>query len=165
MIEWGKKGTARGEFNIPHALAIDSYGNILVADRENNRIQQFDSNGKFLREWQNNQGKLLCSVAIDKYNNVYAVDDIYNDSIKGDDIILLDAKLNLKYRFGRSDNTGDTSDLFHDMAVSKNGTIYVANILQRKILKFKKLSRKNNGKHTAQHRFAASLHRVGFAHK
>jgi sugar lactone lactonase YvrE len=51
ITEWGKRGTAIGEFNLPHAITMDSMGRILVADRDNFRIQVFDQNGKFLDEW------------------------------------------------------------------------------------------------------------------
>jgi sugar lactone lactonase YvrE len=49
---WGKKGTAPGEFDTPHGLAMDSKGRLFVADRNNNRIQIFDQDGKFLEEWK-----------------------------------------------------------------------------------------------------------------
>ena len=39
---WGKKGSAPGEIDIPHALAMDSRGPIFLGDRQNNRIQIFD---------------------------------------------------------------------------------------------------------------------------
>jgi DNA-binding beta-propeller fold protein YncE len=50
--DWGKKGAAPGEFNAPHAIAMDSRGRILVADRSNSRIQVFDPDGKFVAEWK-----------------------------------------------------------------------------------------------------------------
>lgn len=46
---WGTKGTAPGQFNLPHAIAIDKDDNIYVGDRSNRRIQVFDTDGKFLR--------------------------------------------------------------------------------------------------------------------
>jgi sugar lactone lactonase YvrE len=49
---WGKKGTAPGDFDTPHSLAMDSRGRLFVADRNNNRIQIFDQDGKFLDEWK-----------------------------------------------------------------------------------------------------------------
>lgn len=49
---WGKKGTAPGDFDTPHGLAMDSKGRLFVADRNNNRIQIFDQDGKFLEEWK-----------------------------------------------------------------------------------------------------------------
>jgi DNA-binding beta-propeller fold protein YncE len=48
--QWGKPGSAPGEFNLPHAIQIDSQGIIYVADRENGRIEKFDLNGNFLGE-------------------------------------------------------------------------------------------------------------------
>ena len=50
---WGGKGTDPGQFNVPHSIAIDSKDRIYVADRSNNRIQIFDSTGKFLDQWTN----------------------------------------------------------------------------------------------------------------
>jgi DNA-binding beta-propeller fold protein YncE len=51
LFEWGRRGSQPGEFNLPHAMAIDSQGRLYVSDRENNRIQIFDLNGKFVHQW------------------------------------------------------------------------------------------------------------------
>jgi sugar lactone lactonase YvrE len=48
---WGRKGEAPGEFQTPHAIAIDSRGRLFVADRGNRRIQIFDQDGTFLEQW------------------------------------------------------------------------------------------------------------------
>ena len=48
---WGKQGKGPGEFDCPHALAMDSKGLLYVADRGNTRIQVFDQNGNFLDMW------------------------------------------------------------------------------------------------------------------
>ena len=53
LLEWGKPGKGPGEFDTPHSLVVDSHSNVYVSDRENNRIQIFDANGKFLRQWTN----------------------------------------------------------------------------------------------------------------
>ena len=52
IATWGKKGIGPGEFDTPHALAIDSTGRLFVGDRANSRIQIFDQDGKFLSEWR-----------------------------------------------------------------------------------------------------------------
>src|SRR5207248_9741196 len=44
--EWGKKGSGRGEISEPHTIAMDSRGRLFVGDRENNRIQMFDLDGR-----------------------------------------------------------------------------------------------------------------------
>lgn len=47
----GNWGTHGGEFDGPHGVAVDSSGNVYVADTTNNRIQKFDSSGHFLLTW------------------------------------------------------------------------------------------------------------------
>ena len=47
----GKTGTGPGEFRTPHALAFDSQGRLIVADRHNHRIQILTKDGRFIREY------------------------------------------------------------------------------------------------------------------
>lgn len=51
VTSWGTHGTGPGQFNLPHAIAIDSRDQIYVGDRSNRRIQVFDTDGKFLRQF------------------------------------------------------------------------------------------------------------------
>ena len=51
LFSWGEPGTASGQFNLPHGVWIDKHGRVLVADRENDRVQVFDQDGKFLQVW------------------------------------------------------------------------------------------------------------------
>ena len=48
---WGSKGTAPGQFNLPHSIVIDSRNRVIVGDRTNKRVQVFDLDGKFLEMW------------------------------------------------------------------------------------------------------------------
>ena len=45
----GKKGSAPGELQIPHGVAIDPQGRIIVADSDNKRLSIFDKEGRFLK--------------------------------------------------------------------------------------------------------------------
>jgi DNA-binding beta-propeller fold protein YncE len=51
LRSWGEPGDQPGQFNVPHSIAIDAQNNIYVADRGNRRIQVFDTDGKFLRQF------------------------------------------------------------------------------------------------------------------
>lgn len=75
---WGKQGSAPGEFNLPHSLAMDSKGRLYVADRGNNRIQIFDQDGKFLDEWR--QFGRPSGVFIDKHDVLFVADSESNNS-------------------------------------------------------------------------------------
>ena len=46
----GEPGSAPGQFNLPHGIAVDSAGTVYVADRENSRIQLFSPEGRVPQE-------------------------------------------------------------------------------------------------------------------
>jgi streptogramin lyase len=69
---WGKKGSAPGEFDCPHGLAIDSQGRLFVADRFNNRVQIFDQDGNFIDQWT--QFSRPSGIYIDKKDVLYVSD-------------------------------------------------------------------------------------------
>ena len=52
LFSWGEPGNQPGQFNLPHGVWIDRRGRLLVADRENDRVQVFDQQGKLLDIWQ-----------------------------------------------------------------------------------------------------------------
>ncbi len=51
LKSWGDRGKGPGQFNTPHAITTDAKGNVYVADRGNHRIQVFDSDGNFQRQF------------------------------------------------------------------------------------------------------------------
>ena len=53
VMSWGEPGTDPGQFNIVHNIVADDDGWIYVADRENHRVQVFDTNGKYEAQWNN----------------------------------------------------------------------------------------------------------------
>lgn len=73
---WGRKGSGQGEFDIPHALAIDSQGRLFVGDRGNSRIQIFDQDGGFLAEWR--QFGRPSGIFIDRNDTIYVTDSESN---------------------------------------------------------------------------------------
>jgi streptogramin lyase len=119
---WGKRGRAPGDFETPHALAMDSRGRLFVGDRENNRIQIFDQEGKFLEEWK--QFGRPSGIFIDRNDILYAADH------------QSDAKTNPGFRKGitiGSARDGKVTAFILDpdpngsqegVAVDVNGTIY-----------------------------------------
>jgi hypothetical protein len=49
---FGSRGNGPGQFQLPHNVVIDAKGLIYVSDRDNQRVEIFDANGKYLRQWE-----------------------------------------------------------------------------------------------------------------
>ena len=72
-------GSGPGQFNIPRGVAVDSSGNVYVADAGNNRVEKFTSAGTFITAWGSfgsGNGNFSTSrgVAVDSSGNVYVAD-------------------------------------------------------------------------------------------
>jgi sugar lactone lactonase YvrE len=80
---WGRKGTAPGEFDTPHALAMDSQGRLFVGDRNNNRIQIFDQDGNFIDQWT--QFSRPSGLFIDANDVIYVADSESEAAAKNHD--------------------------------------------------------------------------------
>ena len=51
LLSWGEPGDGPGQFRLPHGVWIHKDGRVLVADRENNRVQVFTQEGEYLSIW------------------------------------------------------------------------------------------------------------------
>ena len=51
ILSWGEAGCDPGQFQRPHNVVVDRDEYVYVADRENNRMQVFDNNGKVQAVW------------------------------------------------------------------------------------------------------------------
>ena len=50
LLSWGERGTGPGQFDLPHCVRLDKQDHVWVCDRENHRIQIFDTEGRFLSQ-------------------------------------------------------------------------------------------------------------------
>jgi len=124
---WGKKGTAPGEFNLPHAVQIDNQGHVYVADRENNRIQIFDAEGNFLREFA---GMSPFGLFITPDQSLFVADGRANKVLK----LRLDGKVLTSW--GATGPEPGHFQLPHGLTVARDGAIYVTEITGKRIQKF-----------------------------
>ncbi len=76
VLSWGGTGEAEGQFQDPHALAMDSRGRLFVGDRGNSRIQIFDQEGNHLETWT--QFGRPSGLFIDANDVLYAADSESN---------------------------------------------------------------------------------------
>lgn len=69
---FGTKGAGKGEFDQPHALAMDSRGRLFIGDRSNNRIVIADQDGNWQEEWY--QFSRASGIWIDANDMMYVTD-------------------------------------------------------------------------------------------
>ncbi len=131
---WGESGTGPGQMNIVHNIAIDDDGWIYVADRENRRIQVFDTEGNLEAQWANLSR--AATVCVDHQGLVY-VGEYYagiGSNVLGTDlgprVTIFDTRGNVQAKLGR-ESYGDQPGRFyapHGISVDSRGDIYVAEV-------------------------------------
>jgi DNA-binding beta-propeller fold protein YncE len=128
LKEWGKRGSAPGEFHTPHSIVADKQGRVYVADRENYRIQVFDAEGKFLKEFR--QGAPW-GLAITADDHLFMADGYNNRIVK----MTLDGKV--VGAFGSHGKQPGQFHYCHQLAVTPEGAaVYTAEILNWRAQKF-----------------------------
>jgi|SRR5689334_10502587 len=132
--QWGKKGTGAAEFDLPHALALDGSGRVYVLDRNNRRIQVFDSAGNLLTQWSSG----LCAPQDVKVssNGLVFVANAGRPGVDSTGVVIFDLQGRFRARVGRFGNyDGQFWDL-HWLALSKSGDLYTADFAGRRVQKF-----------------------------
>ena len=88
VTKCGTKGKDDGQFVHPHAIDVDSKGNVYVGELNRAGVQVFDSNGKFLRKWGSpgiKDGQFSIPqehIAVDSEDRVYIVDGASNPRVQ-----------------------------------------------------------------------------------
>ena len=138
LLSWGVKGDGAGQFDLPHSIDLDDNGNVYVADRENSRIELFDPNGRFIKEWKDPSFGKLYTIRFDKKHKHLICSDYVTNYItpKGSDILIFDTTGKLLTRFGRSGNYNGPVCRYHDLIIDSDGNIYTGDILSNRLQKF-----------------------------
>ena len=140
--EWGKKGAGPGEFSNPHGLSfVTGSTDVLVADRENSRLQLFDRAGTFKRQWAGAKdapttGRVF-SVATDANGDLYLGirREDYDTAHTG--VVKLDKQFNLIDAVGFGKPGDPVFNAVHDLAVGRDGSIYVAETRTKRVVKLR----------------------------
>ena len=79
IYDIGGEGTGDGQFEWPLGLAIDKFGNVLVVDEKNHRLQVFTPEGEFVSKIGRKGAELgefgqPDDVAVSKNGRVYVTD-------------------------------------------------------------------------------------------
>lgn len=116
----GVKGSEPGQLQVPHGVALDSKGRILVNDSDNQRVSVFDKDGKFVESWPfPSRGGIV--VARD--------DTVYVSDVNA-------GVVNIVKNGKRIDSV--SADRAHGLGVDTDGSIYVSGASRMTVMKITK---------------------------
>jgi len=131
ILDWGsnddKASNEVAKFNHPHGIDVDSKGYVYVNELENPRIQKFDENGTFVKQW-GSEGRgpgeftpLLEHLEVDsKRDMIFMVDGALNPRIQ-----VFDTDGNFTTSIGTS-GTGDGQfSKPEHVNIDSSGNVYV----------------------------------------
>ena len=116
----GVKGSQPGQLQLPHGVALDSRGRILINDSDNQRVSVFDKEGRFVESWPYpSRG----GIAVSSADTVYISD--VNAGI-----------VNIVKNGQRIDSV--SADRAHGMGIDADGAIYVSGASRMTVMKITK---------------------------
>ena len=116
----GVKGSQPGQLQLPHGVALDSRGRILINDSDNQRVSVFDKDARFVETWPYpSRG----GIAVASDDTVYISD--VNVGI-----------VNIVKNGKRIDSV--SADRAHGMGIDTDGSIYVSGASRMTVMKITK---------------------------
>jgi DNA-binding beta-propeller fold protein YncE len=125
---WGKKGTGAGEFDLPHAIVLDARGRVYVGDRENNRVQIFDQDGKYLDQWKETGAPY--GLFLTAAGRMFIADG------RAQAVTVLNEQGKRIGRWGQKGRGAGQLEAAHWVWVDSRGAVYVADTGNKRGLKF-----------------------------
>lgn len=125
--KWGSKGTHAGLFDFPHSLVINN-NIIYVTDRQNARIQLFDLDGGFIAQWE--------GIGYPYELEIFDQETMIFTDARSGEIVKINFDGKVIERFGKWGKKESEFGFPHGLAVDKNGTVYVGELLNWRVQKF-----------------------------
>jgi DNA-binding beta-propeller fold protein YncE len=127
---WGGKGAEPGQFDQPHSILVTADNRVLVADRENRRVQVFDLDGRFIKAWKFNG--LPCGLLTGPDGQLYLATGFSGQILRLD----ADGKaVAMMGQPGPGPALGEFGEA-HYLAIAPNSDIYVADTINAKLHRF-----------------------------
>ena len=137
LTSWGERGnppneTRPGYFNTVHGIAVDPVTRrVYVTDRENRRTQVFDENGKFLDQWSYGDQSSVYFLYMSADRHLWAADATTSK------ILEYDLEGHFLYSWGTNGDWPGALWGVHAMSVDQDGNLYVAEVENGRVQKFR----------------------------
>lgn len=125
ITQWGERGDGPGEFAVAHSIDADAQDRLYVADRENFRVQIFDTEGNFIEEWQYNA--MICGVYLHDDGQVWITTGFDGEFAK------IDAEGNIIGALGTPGPANGQFGEAHYITVDSDDDAYIADVVNRRV--------------------------------
>jgi DNA-binding beta-propeller fold protein YncE len=138
LFQWGRPGSGPGEFRTPHAITVDKAGFVYVADRENDRLQVFSGDGRFIRQVRSPEMERPYGLALLSDGRMVVADggEQPNSGPDRSAGVILSKSGRVLQRFGRFGNYDGQFRMAHDVAVDAKNNVYIVDIAGQRVQKF-----------------------------
>lgn len=120
-MSFGTGGSGNGQLYDPQNVAVDTLGDIWVADSQNNRLEKFDSHGNYLSQFSTGPYSVPTDVAIDRSGNLWVVASGSQVSIKE-----FDTSGDLLLSFGSRGTGPGQVETAYGLAMDSTGNLWVS---------------------------------------
>jgi len=135
LKSWGSRGTQPGQFNLPHTIAIDAQNNIYVGDRENKRIQVFDTGGNFKTQYTNIGAPYAICITPGPRQFLYTSNSNPSTGMDNGEIYKMTLDGKVLGKFGKAGKLLKEFGTIHEMDCRSENELYVGEITNWRIQK------------------------------
>jgi len=135
ILNWGSKGSKKGQFGRPYGVTVGFRDRVYVADSNNNRVQKFGAGGKWLKTWGREGIKpgrflQLRRVAVGAGQSP----DIYGADLWGNHVDRISHKGRFEHRYGR--NRPPKGRFNEPSGIAVDTAIFVADSVNQRFQRF-----------------------------
>ena len=135
LKSWGSRGTQPGQFNLPHTIAIDAQNNVYVGDRENKRIQVFDTEGNFKTQYTNIGAPYAICITPGPRQFLYTSNSNPSTGMDNGEIYKMTLDGKVLGKFGKAGKLLKEFGTIHEMDCRSENELYVGEITNWRVQK------------------------------
>lgn len=139
VLEWGKQGTANGEFDFPIGVAVSAADEVFVTDFKNSRVQKFTTDGDFVAAFA--VAPFPGGIALDADGNIYTAHfgippSRYDKPRERDMVAVHSPRGELLREWGKFGDREGEFNLPGGIGITGDGRVYVADSCNRRVQVF-----------------------------
>ncbi len=132
---WGQRGTAPGQFNLLHTIAVDAQGNVYVGDRTNRRIQVFDNDGNFKTQFVNVGAPWAICITPGPRQYLYSSNSNATNNFEDGEIYKMELDGRIVGKFGKAGKLLKEFGSTHQIDCRRENELYVGEITNWRVQK------------------------------